>query len=118
MTPEARDTSRLGEGAEANGRLSGSGSVEILGFLSGEVDWSGLIVVGPEGKLEASGKVRSIELFGVVHGRLDVEQEVLVREGARWSGGCSAPSMTTEAGAWIEGEFKVRPVRVEERSDS
>ena len=43
-------------------------------------------------------------------GEYDFESgDVHVRSGARWVGGCVAPGLSTEAGAWVEGEFRVRP---------
>lgn len=101
--------SKLGKGSEARGRLSGSGSMEIHGALGGEVDWEGLLLIGCEGRLVADGRVRTLDLRGILEGRVDATEEVFVRRGARWAGGCVTPSMSTEAGAWIEGEFRVRP---------
>ena len=106
---EATANSKLGKGSEARGRLSGSGSMEIHGALGGEVDWQGLLLIGVDGRLVADGRVGTLDLRGILEGRLDVTEEVLVRRGARWAGGCATPSMSTEAGAWIEGEFRVRP---------
>jgi len=67
------------------------------------------VLIGSEGRLVADGRIGSLDLRGSLEGRLDVAEEVTVRRGARWAGGCATPSMTTEAGAWIEGEFRVRP---------
>lgn len=101
--------SRLGKGSDGRGRLSGSGRVEIEGRITGRVDWSGLLVIGPDGLLEANGRVHTLEVRGVFQGGVEVEQEVIVRDGAQWWGGCAAPAMVTEAGAWFEGEFRIRP---------
>ncbi len=107
---EVPDTaSRLGAGSQARGRLSGSGIIELHGHLEGEVDWAGPLLVGSEAKLEANGRIKRVEVFGVIHGHLEVEQEALVREGACWSGGCTTPIMATEAGSWLDGVFSVRP---------
>jgi len=107
---EAPDSaSKLGAGSEARGRLSGSGIIELHGYLVGEVDWAGPLLVGSEAKLEASGRIKRVEVLGVIHGHLEVEEEALVRQGACWSGGCSTPIMATEAGSWLDGVFSVRP---------
>ncbi len=105
----AAASSKLGKGSRARGRLTGTGSVELLGELTGEVDWSGLVVLGPDARLVADGRVESLDVSGVLEGRIVASGEVFVRRGARWVGGCVAPTMSTEAGAWIEGEFRVRP---------
>jgi cytoskeletal protein CcmA (bactofilin family) len=106
----AAASSKLGKGSKASGRLVGSGSVELLGELTGEVDWTGLVVIGPDARLVADARVESLDLSGVLEGRVVASVEVFVRRGSRWIGGCVAPVMSTEAGAWVEGEFRVRPL--------
>lgn len=101
--------SRLGEGSEARGRLRGAGAIDVHGVLRGEIDWKGKVVVGPRGLLEADGRVESLELRGALEGRVEIEREAFVRRGARWSGAGVAPALTTEAGCWLTGEFRVVP---------
>ncbi len=108
-TRPATPASRLGTGSSAKGRLSGSGDLEIHGTLEGELDWSGSLKVGEKGRLQVSGKVEMLDLEGHLDGKIDVGKEAVVRHGAHWTGGGSAPSMTTEPGAWLEGEFRIRP---------
>lgn len=105
--------SRLGAGSQGRGRLSGSGSIELLGHLVGEVEWAGALLVGSEAKLEANGRIKKLELLGVIHGHLQVEEEAVIRQGACWSGGCATRMMETEAGSWLDGDFIVRPAETE-----
>jgi len=65
--------SKLGKGSEARGRLSGSGSIEIHGALGGEVDWQGLLLIGVDGRLAADGRVGTLDLRGILEGRLDAK---------------------------------------------
>ena len=109
-TRSAGPASRLGVGSAARGRLSGSGSLEIHGSLEGELDWAGRLKVGEQGRLEVAGRVEVLELEGRLDGALEVGKEALVRQGAHWTGRGSSPSMTTEPGAWLEGEFRIRPI--------
>ena len=105
----AAASSKLGKGSEARGRLTGTGSMEIHGALAGEIDWKGLLLVATDGTLVADGRAETLDVRGMLEGRLEVSEEVFVRRGARWSGGCATPSMSTEPGSWMEGEFGVRP---------
>ncbi|MDX1387631.1 MAG: polymer-forming cytoskeletal protein [Acidobacteriota bacterium] len=109
MSTRAATASRLGTGSTARGRLSGSGDLEIHGTLEGELDWRGNLRVGEKGRLEVTGKVDVLDLEGCLDGKVDVAKEATVRHGAHWTGGGSSPSMTTEPGAWLEGEFRIRP---------
>jgi cytoskeletal protein CcmA (bactofilin family) len=108
-TQKSATESRLGRDSRARGRLSGSGNLEIHGSMDGEIDWSGRLTVGENGRLEVSGKVGSLELRGHLDGRIDVANEAVVKSGARWTGGGAAPSLATEPGSWIDGEFRIRP---------
>jgi len=108
-TQKTATESRLGRDSKARGRLSGSGNLEINGSMTGEIDWSGRLTVGENGRLEVSGKVDALELRGHLEGHIEVATEAVVRSGARWTGGGTAPSLATEPGSWIEGEFRIRP---------
>jgi cytoskeletal protein CcmA (bactofilin family) len=103
--------SKIGTGSEARGRLTGEGAFELHGTLTGEVEWKGLVVIGSAARLVGDGRVDSLELHGALDGRIVASGEVAVRRGARWVGGCITPSMSTEPGAWVEGEFRVSPRR-------
>ena len=108
-TQKSATESRLGRDSQARGRLTGSGILEIHGAMEGEIDWSGRLTVGENGRLEVSGRVDVLELRGQLDGSIEVATEAVVRSGARWTGGGSAPSLATEPGSWIDGEFRIRP---------
>jgi cytoskeletal protein CcmA (bactofilin family) len=104
-----QSASRFGKGSKAEGRLTGTGSLEVCGELRGSLDWSGRLLVAEGGDLTVSGRVEAIEVRGLIQGEIEVDREAFVYRGARWTGGASVPSMTTEAGAWLDGTFRVRP---------
>jgi len=101
--------SKVGRGAVMTGFVRGSGSLEVLGAYRGMLAWEGMFRVGPDAKVMAEGSVAQLEVCGELTGRLRATVEATVRGGGRWAGAGTTPSMTTEPGARLEGEFSVRP---------
>ncbi len=104
-----RTGSRLGNGSEARGRLTGAGDLEVRGALSGELDWDGLLVVAEGAVVEADGRVSRLDLRGSLRGQVRLGVDGIVRRGASWIGSGSGPSLASEAGARLEGSFAITP---------
>jgi cytoskeletal protein CcmA (bactofilin family) len=103
------DKSKLGRDALVVGRLSGAGELTVGGRFEGEIVWEGEVLVAAEADVRADGRVARLDLRGAWRGRLLVTQEALVRPGATWIGAGETPCLATEAGARMEGDFRVRP---------
>ena len=102
--------SKVARGAVMEGLVQGSGSLEILGAYRGMLAWEGAFRVGPAAKVMADGSVAQLEVRGELTGRLKATVEATVKSGGRWIGAGTTPSLTTEPGARLEGEFRVRPL--------
>ncbi len=97
--------SRLGTGAEAKGKLSGSGRFEVLGTLRGEIDWAGTLALAPGSVVEARGRAARLEVRGALSGKVEAEEAFVSREGS-WTGGGVVAEIATEDGARVEGDFR------------
>lgn len=107
---ELRDSlvnSLVGAGSAIDGDLDIDGMLRVDGDLRGSIRATGKVVVGGEGRLEASIRAQSVIIGGVVKGDVYVTDRARLLSGAVVLGNIYAPRLEAEEGAVVHGEIAV-----------
>jgi len=93
----------IGRGTVVRGNVRGSGSLEILGRVEGDVSVSGELVIGEDGAVRGSVSGSHITCSGAVQGDVRGSEAVLLERGARVVGDLTAPRIGVATGALVKG---------------
>lgn len=93
----------IGRGTVVRGNVRGSGSLEILGRVEGDVSVSGELVVGEEAAVRGSVSGSHITCSGAIQGDVRGSEAVLLERGARVVGDLTAPRIGVATGALVKG---------------
>lgn len=96
--------SALSSGTLVQGKLTFDGPVRIDGQLSGEISSSSLLIVGPNGKIDASVQAAQLVIFGHVKGEVIVKKKVRIHSSGILEGEIRCPSLTVEEGGVLNAE--------------
>ena len=107
-----RVTSVLGSGIIWQGKLSGTGGIRIEGIFEGEINISGMLMVGESGRVTCEDiHAGAVVVAGSVKGNITSEKVEIRSTGRIW-GDVAAVSFATEEGSFLRGQ-----IRVEEKLD-
>jgi cytoskeletal protein CcmA (bactofilin family) len=93
----------IGRGTVVRGNVRGSGSLEILGRVEGDVSVTGELVLGEEAAVRGSVSGSHITVSGAVQGDVRGSEAVLLERGARVVGDLTAPRIGVATGALVKG---------------
>jgi cytoskeletal protein CcmA (bactofilin family) len=93
----------IGRGTVVRGNVRGSGSLEILGRVEGDVSVTGELVLGEESAVRGSVTGSHITVSGAVQGDVRGSEAVLLERGARVVGDLTAPRIGVATGALVKG---------------
>ncbi|HWP06367.1 MAG TPA: polymer-forming cytoskeletal protein [Polyangiaceae bacterium] len=93
----------IGRGTVVRGNVRGSGSLEILGRVEGDVSVNGELVIGEDGAVRGSVSGSHITCSGAVQGDVRGSEAVLLERGARVVGDLTAPRIGVATGALVKG---------------
>ncbi|MDP9150436.1 MAG: polymer-forming cytoskeletal protein, partial [Myxococcota bacterium] len=79
----AANVSVIGKTSRVRGRITGSGDVEVRGFVEGEISVEGDVLVEAQGMVGASIQGRRVVVRGAVKGNLVGAEAVSLEDGAR-----------------------------------
>lgn len=94
----------IGHGISIEGRINFEGSLRIDGDFKGEIDSSGLLIIGEGAVLEAVINVDSAIISGEVKGDIDAKNRVELKQPARMYGNVRTHSIVVEEGVIFEGK--------------
>jgi|GEM_PF-4043233 len=96
------------------GTLKSEGNIRLDGVFSGKLDITGNVLIGETAEINADIEARNISIAGTVRGNVTGNKVQLLRTG-RIKGDIKSNSLTTEDGAFIEGNITMNPpVKVKE----
>lgn len=107
VSPEAPWT-LVGPGSVIHGELLMSGNVMIHGRIEGTIFTDGEVQVAADGAVDGGVHARRVVVEGRCEGRLEANQEVVLRPGSLMRGDIQAGILTVDDGArflghWIRG---------------
>lgn len=94
----------LGATTDLEGTLKSEGNIRLDGAFSGKLDITGNVLVGETAQISADIEARNISIAGTVRGNVTGNKVQILRTGRIW-GDIQAQSLTTEEGAFIEGNI-------------
>jgi len=87
--------------AQLEGKLSGKDAT-VHGRVKGEISLTGRLLVGEEGKVQATVAADAVEIAGHLEGDVRA-RSVTLRETARVKGRIDAQALVVREGAWLSG---------------
>ena len=97
----------LGKETKFEGKLQFQGSIRIDGYLKGEIEADGNLIIGDEALLEADIHVSYVSISGEVHGNIIADQRVDIQAPAKVFGNIHAPAVVIGEGVIFEGHTKM-----------
>jgi cytoskeletal protein CcmA (bactofilin family) len=97
------DASVIGRGTVVRGNVRGSGNLEILGRVEGDVNVGGEIVLGEDSAVRGDVSGASVTVAGAGQGAIRASESVLLQRGARVVGDLTAPRIGVSTGALVRG---------------
>lgn len=97
VTPNSNNS--IVAGTKIQGSIIASSDIRIDGELVGDLDCSGRLVVGPEGRIKGNVTCQNAVIEGVFEGKLQVSELLNVRETAKIDGEIITDKLTVQAGA-------------------
>ena len=114
-TPKRRFTdefdspaSVVAAGITLQGEISGSDSLEIYGFVDGNVAVRGLCHVGETGRVQGRISAHHVIIEGNVEGKISARQRIELRARAKVQAEISAESVAMAEGAFFDGRIHMR----------
>jgi len=113
-TPEKPPTGKIdtiiGEGTELTGEVKSSGMVRIDGSLNGAIHHDGDLIIGPQARVAANIRARTLVLSGEVRGDVNIEGRLELLPGARLIGDISCGQLIIHLGALFQGRSSMAAV--------
>ena len=97
----------VGKGVEFKGTISYSGTVKIDGYLDGEIDSDGVLLIGEEAVIQAKVTARTIVCKGKITGDIVAKARVELRVPAIINGSIQTPILFIEDGVLFNGAIEM-----------
>jgi cytoskeletal protein CcmA (bactofilin family) len=108
---KAIDTSALAgilqDGVHIDGRLSFTGTVLLDGRLTGEIETTGALIVGPKADVNATIKAADVTISGRVQGSIIATNRVELRASGRLTGDVETQVLVIDRGAMFDGRCRM-----------
>ncbi|MCK5236840.1 MAG: polymer-forming cytoskeletal protein [Deltaproteobacteria bacterium] len=93
----------IGKGMKVVGKLSFEGSVRIDGEFSGEVNSSGILLVGEGAKVDGEINVDTAVISGEIKGTINAKKKVELISPAKIEGDIKSPTLIIGEGVVFDG---------------
>lgn len=121
MHPASCEVTHLGglldQTSEFEGTLRFGESLRIDGRFRGTIESEGVLIVGERAVVEATIRVGSISVAGLVQGSIQARERVEVFNGGRLECDVITPSIRIEEGATFHGACETLPAAPRPRED-
>lgn len=112
-SPAGKIDTIIGEGTELTGEVKSSGMVRIDGSLNGAIHHDGDLIIGPQARVAANIRARTLILSGEVRGDVNVEGRLELLPGARLIGDINCGQLIIHLGALFQGRSTMAEVVAE-----
>jgi cytoskeletal protein CcmA (bactofilin family) len=99
----------VGDGVRIEGSIVSFRTLEVLGFLKGELAGENL-TIGGSGMLEGSVRVEALEVIGCFKGDAEVNGHLIVRATGKVAGTLSYRSIEIDNGGVVQGSLDICPI--------
>ena len=97
----------VGKGVEFKGTISYSGTVRIDGYLDGEINTDGILLIGEDAVLQAKITAGTVVCKGKITGDIVVKEQVKLRAPAVVNGSVKTPLLSMEDGVLFNGSLEM-----------
>lgn len=104
----------VGEHVKVTGKLATSGSIQINGYVRGEVVSEGTVYVGKTAKVSGPVSAQAVLIEGAVRGNIVAHEALELAETARLIGDIQTKALAIKAGATFVGKTTM-PLEEEEK---
>lgn len=101
--PAGSGTSVLGQDATFDGKLETESNLQVDGVFKGELDVRGTLMVGKQGKVNATVSAGRVVVHGNLEGKVSANSKIELMEGSSMIGDISAPSLVIQDNVQFEG---------------
>ncbi len=105
-------TNSLVSGTSVEGTITASKDIRIDGSLNGNLNCSGKVIIGPEGKVVGEIICENAVIEGQFEGKLKVKNTVTVKETANVKGEVDTENLQVNAGAVFNVQCNAEPSKV------
>ncbi|MEY8416220.1 MULTISPECIES: bactofilin family protein [Tissierella] len=99
--------SLIGENIKITGKIEGKGNLRVDGFIEGDIDYDGNIVIGESGKVYGNIKANDISLAGTAHGNIDSKTKLVILPTGTLIGDIEVSSFIVHENAKFDGNCKM-----------
>ena len=98
----------IGPSIHIKGQISAQEPLTIAGHVTGSIDVTGHpVIVTDSGNIAADIVAHTIVVGGVVNGKLLADGRIVVNRTANIEGEMSAPAVSVDDGALVQGRFEI-----------
>lgn len=94
-------------GTEITGDINSTGDIRLDGFLNGNVNSKGKLVIGESGKVTGTINCKNADIYGVVDGKVNVSELLSLKATARVTGDILTNRLAIEPGCNFTGNCKM-----------
>lgn len=98
----------IGEGVEFKGAISYQGSVRIDGRFEGELNTTGMLLVGPKAVISAKVRAGSVISKGKMNGEIFAKDRVQLLATANMDGSVTTPQLAIEEGVIFNATIEMK----------
>ena len=107
FTPETPSVNIIGNGTDINGNIKSNGDLRIDGFIKGNIQATGKVVVGSTGRGEGEIICQNADISGDVKAHIKVTELLSLKANAVVSGDILTNKLAIEPGAVFTGACKM-----------
>jgi cytoskeletal protein CcmA (bactofilin family) len=104
---ESTSINLISNGTEIIGDIKSTGDIRIDGFLTGNLNIKGKVVIGPTGKISGEVICKNSEVSGFIEGKITVEQLLSLKASSTILGDIATSKLSIEPGAKFSGNCKM-----------
>jgi cytoskeletal protein CcmA (bactofilin family) len=104
---ESTSINLISNGTEIIGDIKSTGDIRIDGFLTGNLNIKGKVVIGPTGKISGEVICKNSEVSGFIEGKITVEQLLSLKASSTILGDIDTSKLSIEPGAKFSGNCKM-----------
>lgn len=98
----------IGPSIHIKGQISAKEPLTIAGHVTGSIDVTGHdVVVTDSGNISADIVAHTIVIGGIVSGKLLADGHIVVSKTANFAGDLSAPTVSVDDGAQVQGRLEI-----------
>jgi cytoskeletal protein CcmA (bactofilin family) len=104
---KTEETAVITAGIHLIGTIKGIGDVVLHGALEGDIQLSGVLVLGKSGKIRGKIDARNVIVEGDFEGIIRAKEKVEIRDGGKCKGDIVTATIAVSENAYFEGNVKM-----------